>query len=78
MMVEDSPGVLRDIAGCMADEGINMSHVIQRIAEEDPKHKTLPLVIMTHETSAQAMHNALERISAMHLHKDAIISFRVY
>ncbi|MDD6181093.1 MAG: homoserine dehydrogenase [Desulfovibrionaceae bacterium] len=57
VMVHDTPGVLRDIAAAMADEGISMAQVIQKTGEREG----VPLVFMTHEASARAMRNALSR-----------------
>lgn len=57
VMVEDTPGVLRDLSGCMAAEGISLAQVIQK---SDEGHG-VPLVFMTHETTAKAMSDALQR-----------------
>ncbi|MBO4368912.1 MAG: homoserine dehydrogenase [Desulfovibrio sp.] len=73
MMVKDTPGVLRDVAGCMASEGISMSHVIQRTTEE---YDRVPLVLLTHETKEKAMQNALSAIRTL-LHPEELVSFKV-
>lgn len=57
VMVPDAPGVLRDLAGCMAQEGISMAQVIQK---SDEGGSIVPLVFMTHEASARAMGDALQ------------------
>ena len=79
LMVQDCPGILRDIAGCMAEEGISMRQVIQRVDAmpvKAPSH--VPLVLMTHETSEQAMQKALEHIQALKLPHEPIVTLRVF
>ncbi|MBQ9405209.1 MAG: homoserine dehydrogenase [Desulfovibrio sp.] len=73
VMVEDAPGVLRDLSGCMAAEGISMAQVIQKSDEG----QGAPLVLMTHETSAQAMRDALQRAMDAGLLKEPAVYFRV-
>ena len=73
LMVDDAPGVLRDIAGCMAAEGISMSHVMQRTQDG---FSEVPLVLMTHETTECAMQKAKQAISAK-LHPREMVSFKV-
>lgn len=73
VMVQDAPGVLRDIFGCMAAEGISVAQMIQKT---DEGHG-VPLVFMTHETSAQAMSDALQRTVDAGLLKEPAVYFRV-
>ncbi|MCR4666134.1 MAG: homoserine dehydrogenase [Desulfovibrio sp.] len=73
MMVEDTPGVLRDIAGCMARFGVSMSHVIQRTTED---LDLVPLVLLTHETTEKAMQSALRDIETL-LKPKELVSFKV-
>ena len=73
VMVQDTPGVLRDISGCMAAEGISMAQVIQKGDEGDG----VPLVFMTHETTAQAMSNALQRALDAGLLREPAVYFKV-
>ena len=73
VMVQDAPGVLRDISGCMAAEGISVAQMIQKT---DEGHG-VPLVFMTHETSAQAMSDALQRTVDAGLLKEPAVYFRV-
>ena len=72
VMVQDAPGVLRDISGCMAAEGISVAQMIQKT---DEGHG-VPLVFMTHETSAQAMSDALQRTVDAGLLKEPAVYFR--
>ena len=74
LMVEDAPGVLRDISACMADEGISVAQMIQKAGS----NKYVPLVFMTHETSAFAMQNALRKMQNQGLCKEQAISLRVF
>ncbi|MBO4301094.1 MAG: homoserine dehydrogenase [Desulfovibrio sp.] len=73
VMVEDAPGVLRDLSGCMAAEGISMAQVIQKGDEGNG----VPLVFMTHETSARAMRDALQRTMDAGLLREPAVYFRV-
>ena len=73
MIVKDAPGVLRDIAGYMAAEEINVSHVIQRMPEE---HQGVPLVLMTHETTEDAMQKATQNI-VRHMQPEELVYFKV-
>ncbi len=73
VMVQDTPGVLRDLSGCMAAEGISMAQVIQKSDEGNG----VPLVFMTHETSARAMSDALQRTMDAGLLKEPAVYFRV-
>ena len=73
VMVQDAPGVLRDISGCMAAEGISVAQMIQKADEG----QGVPLVFMTHETSARAMSDALQRAVDAGLLKEPAVYFRV-
>lgn len=74
VMVADAPGVLRDISGCMAAEGISVAQMIQKAGLGSG---AVPLVFMTHETNAHAMGEALRRaLEAGHLREPAVC-FRV-
>ena len=66
-------GVLRDLSGCMAAEGISMAQVLQKSGEG----QDVPLVFMTHETTAQAMSDALQRTLDAGLLKEPAVYFRV-
>ncbi|MBQ4567642.1 MAG: homoserine dehydrogenase [Desulfovibrio sp.] len=73
VMVEDAPGVLRDISGCMAAEGISVAQMIQKADEG----AGVPLVFMTHETTAKAMSDALQRAEAAGLLREPAVYYRV-
>ncbi|MBD5558096.1 MAG: homoserine dehydrogenase [Desulfovibrio sp.] len=74
VMVEDTPGVLRDISGCMAAEGISVAQMIQKAGEGA---SGLPLVFMTHETTARAMSGALRRAADAGLLREPAVYYRV-
>lgn len=73
IMVEDTPGVLRDISGCLAAEDISVAQMIQKGEQANG----VPLVFMTHETTEQAMRNALEQARKLGLLKEEPVYFRV-
>lgn len=58
VMVRDHSGVLRDLAAAMALEGVSVAQAIQK--EERPDG--VPLIFMTHVTSAKAMHAAIAQM----------------
>ncbi len=58
VMVNDSSGVLRDIAGIMAAQNISIAQVIQKPEEEGG----VPLIFMTHSACASSMEQALKNI----------------
>ncbi len=73
VMVTDSSGVLRDIAGIMAKESISIAQVIQKTQEEGG----VPLVFMTHKASAAAMDRALLAIKNAGFLQSPPVAFRV-
>ena len=73
VMVHDEPGVLRDIAGCMADEGISMAQVIQKEKEDNE----VQLVFMTHEASALNMKKALQSVADKGLLQKEPVCYRI-
>jgi len=54
-MVSDRSGVLRDIAGALAKQDVSIAQVIQKAQCPDG----VPLVFMTHDTTTNAIHNAV-------------------
>jgi len=58
VMVRDTPGVLRDLAGAMAAEGISIAQAIQK--SED--RRAVPLVFMTHTARTKSMNMALKQM----------------
>ena len=73
IMADDTPGVLRDISGCLAGENISVAQMIQK--EEQPAG--VPLVFMTHETTGQALENAMRKAATADLLREKPVFFRV-
>jgi homoserine dehydrogenase len=61
LRVDDSPGVLAEIAGVLGRHQISIASVIQHEVEEGSQ-RTVPLVIMTHEAPSGAVDQALQVI----------------
>ncbi len=72
-MVNDTSGVLRDIAGIMAAHDISIAQVIQKPEEQG----AVPLIFMTHEAKALAMQKALEDIEAQQTLQCPAVCYRV-
>jgi homoserine dehydrogenase len=60
VMVRDTPGVLRDLAGAMAAESISIAQAIQKAEER----RAVPLVFMTHTARAKSMQTALKQMES--------------
>ena len=73
VMVSDESGVLRDVAGCMAAEEISMAQVIQKENEKN----VVPLVYMTHETTAQAMARAMQKLKETGILRAEPVFYRI-
>jgi homoserine dehydrogenase len=61
--VDDHPGVLAQITSALGKQKVSISSVLQHEAE--PGSQVLPLVIMTHETTAGAAAKACEEITGL-------------
>lgn len=59
LMVMDRAGALRDISGAMADHGISIAQALQK-GQKD----VVPLMIMTHNTTARSVEAALAQIKS--------------
>lgn len=73
IMVDDASGVLRDISGCLASEDISVAQMLQK----EEQASGVPLVFMTHETTEQAMRNALKKAEGAGLLREKPVYFRV-
>ncbi len=62
LLVDDTPGVLAQIAGILGDAGIGISSVIQ---PESHAPGPLPLVLMLHDATFGRMQAAVEKIAAL-------------
>lgn len=74
-IVPDAPGVLRDIAGVMADHGISLQQVIQKSRSD--AGEGIPLVFLTHEATADAIHKAMRQVEAMGLTLGTTMHYRI-
>ena len=72
LSVEDRPGVMAAIAKCMADQNVSLESVVQRRprtalpgidAKPTPGIPT-PVILITHETTEEAIRKALDAIEA--------------
>lgn len=75
LMVPDKPGVLRDVAGAMAANGISIAQAIQKSTENDTS--AVPLVFMTHEANARSVRLALDSIMKSGIVRTAPLHCRV-
>ncbi len=74
-IVPDAPGVLRDIAGVMSANDISLSQIIQKDSLDDEGH--VPLVFLTHKTSAQNIHTAMQQVKDKGLSHGKTMHFRI-
>lgn len=74
-IVPDKPGVLRDIAGIMADNDISLYQVIQKNRGDDPEG--VPLVFLTHEATADAVHKAMRTAEEQGLTLGRTMHYRI-
>ncbi|SBV91153.1 Homoserine dehydrogenase [uncultured delta proteobacterium] len=72
LMVPDRPGVLRDVAGILAENGMSIAQAIQKGEEE-----IVPLVFMTHLAKAQSVENAIKTLRDRDLLRAEPVSYRV-
>ena len=92
LQVTDKPGVLRDIASIMADNGISIAQVIQKeeglplapgqVAESGPAHTdsrapTVPFIMMTHEAQAEGINRAMQTLAASPMIHRSPVLYRV-
>ncbi len=74
LMVKDISGVLRDIAGAMAEEDVSMAQVIQKAECPDG----VPIVFMTHATTGRAIHAAAHKLENAGLLLEQATCYRVF
>lgn len=72
LMVPDRPGVLRDVAGILADNGISIAQAIQKGRED-----VVPLVFMTHAARDESVGNVLETLRRKDLLRAEPVNHRV-
>ena len=74
--VADRPGVLADIAGSLGRQGISIASVIQH-ETPDAQDASVPLVIMTHNTTEGAVTRALAEIHTSQAVSGPCVKLRV-
>lgn len=86
LSVKDKPGVLRDVASVMAENGISIARVIQKNQESSAsgtsdEHVTgapcVPLIITTHAAKTQGVLNALRVLASSSLVHEEPVHYRV-
>ncbi len=74
--VADRPAVLAEIAGALGRQNISIASVLQHEAEQDGQ-ATVPLVIMTHQTTEGAIARAVETIHQLKVLQGSSMRMRV-
>jgi len=59
MQVIDQPGVMAEITGILGNNGVSIASIIQHKSEIQNTHATVPLVIMSHNTTQTAIANSV-------------------
>ncbi len=86
LLVSDTPGVLRDVAGVLADNGISIAQVIQKNPRRKERESLLevadgpisvPLIIMTHRASMAGVAKAMELLAAAPYVHQPPVQYRV-
>lgn len=72
LMVPDVPGVLRDVAGILADNEMSIAQAIQKGEEE-----IVPLVFMTHAAKAKSVSAVMRTLRAKGLLRAEPVTYRV-
>ncbi|MGC6484547.1 MAG: homoserine dehydrogenase [Candidatus Puniceispirillales bacterium] len=63
LSVYDRPGVLADVTAVLRDAAISVESILQHGRADDGSDGSVPVVITTHETTADAMARAIEAIA---------------
>ncbi|CAK7069020.1 MAG: Homoserine dehydrogenase [Desulfovibrio sp.] len=72
LMVPDVPGVLRDVAGILAENDMSIAQAIQKGEEA-----VVPLVFMTHAAKAKSVENVIKTLRERDLLRADPINYRV-
>jgi homoserine dehydrogenase len=72
----DAPGILSKISGVLGDCGISISSMVQ--LESHGKENYVPIVLITHEASEEAMEKALQEIRKFDFVKENYLRLRVF
>ena len=74
VMVEDRVGVVAELADILSKAGISIGSCVQESVEEN----TVPLIIMTHETTEGAINGAINAINQLDCVKSEAVRMRIY
>ncbi len=86
LLVSDTPGVLRDVAGVLADNGISIAQVIQKNPRRKEREAMLeatdgpisvPLIIMTHRAPMAGVAKAMKHLAAAPYVHQPPVQYRV-
>jgi homoserine dehydrogenase len=72
----DKPGVLSKIAGVLGEKGISISSMVQ--LETHEKDNYVPIVLLTHKASEEAMEEALREIGKFDFVRDNYLRLRLF
>jgi homoserine dehydrogenase len=72
----DAPGILSKISGVLAQNGISISSMVQ--LETHGKDNYVPIVLLTHEASEQAMKQALDAIGKFDFIQENYLRIRLF
>ncbi len=62
LTVVDTPGTMAAIATRMAEQDISLESIVQRRAKNHDDKEQAPIILITHETTEQAIRNALDGV----------------
>jgi len=65
LLVDDTPGVLAEVAGVLAEQRISIASVIQHEAPDEEEGQKVHLVIMTHTAATGAFRSAVARLNGL-------------
>lgn len=72
----DKPGVLSKISGVLGEKGISISSMVQ--LETHEKDNYVPIVLLTHKASEEAMEEALREIGKFDFVRDNYLRLRLF
>lgn len=72
----DAPGILSKISGVLGENGISISSMVQ--LETHGKDNCIPIVLLTHEASEQAMNKALDTIGQFDFIREKYLRLRLF
>lgn len=72
----DAPGILSKISGILGEHDISIASMVQLETHEQDHY--VPIVLLTHEASEQAMAEALEKIGKLDFVRDNYLRLRLF